>query len=290
MGYRIKTVAEMTGVSKGTLLAWERRYGFVVPERQENGYREFTQEDVERIKRIRTLIEAGHKVSEAISLVQDTPSARPLAPLPASGPVAPDTLGGFRARYQQALIDFDLDELLRAEAQLSTMPYETRVLEVLLPTLRALGDGWAMGRITTTQEHHASERIREQMLGMLTALGHGPRKGPQVVLAGYPGEQHVLGLLALAVLQALRGHRVVYLGADVPLEDLAHSVGEIQPQQVIVATVMPVNRDTLGAYARLLRLACPPQASLILGGAGLPYPPPEVPGVQFLTSMESVIR
>ena len=71
MGYRIKTVAELTGISRATLLAWERRYSIVEPNRQENGYREYSDNDLACLQSVKLLMDKGYKVSEAISLIQE---------------------------------------------------------------------------------------------------------------------------------------------------------------------------------------------------------------------------
>ena len=71
MGYRIKTVAELTGISRATLLAWERRYSIVEPSRQENGYREYSDNDLACLQSVKLLMDEGYKVSEAISLIQE---------------------------------------------------------------------------------------------------------------------------------------------------------------------------------------------------------------------------
>ncbi|MCK6523120.1 MerR family transcriptional regulator [Myxococcota bacterium] len=71
MGYRIKTVAELTGISRATLLAWERRYCIVEPSRQDNGYREYSDNDLACLQSVKLLMDKGYKVSEAISLIQE---------------------------------------------------------------------------------------------------------------------------------------------------------------------------------------------------------------------------
>jgi DNA-binding transcriptional MerR regulator len=75
MGYRIKTVAELTGISRATLLAWERRYAIVEPSRQENGYREYSDNDLACLQSVKLLMDKGYKVSEAISLIQEAQRA-----------------------------------------------------------------------------------------------------------------------------------------------------------------------------------------------------------------------
>ena len=44
--YRIRAVAELTGVSTATLRAWERRYGVPTPSRTASAYRLYGDEDV----------------------------------------------------------------------------------------------------------------------------------------------------------------------------------------------------------------------------------------------------
>lgn len=70
MGYRIKTVSKLTGVPRNTLLAWERRYGLVMPSRQDNGYREYSDSDIACLQSVKRLLDQGYKVSEAVELIQ----------------------------------------------------------------------------------------------------------------------------------------------------------------------------------------------------------------------------
>ena len=39
MSYRVKTVSELTGIPRSTLIAWERRYNLFEPDRSGGGYR-----------------------------------------------------------------------------------------------------------------------------------------------------------------------------------------------------------------------------------------------------------
>ena len=82
MGYRIKTVAALTGIPRSTLLAWERRYALIDPDRQGNGYREYSEMEVARLQAVKRLIDEGYKVSEALSLVEAPPPAVPDAATP----------------------------------------------------------------------------------------------------------------------------------------------------------------------------------------------------------------
>jgi DICT domain-containing protein len=75
----IKDVAERTGIAAGTIRMWEQRYGFPVPGRTASGYRRYTQDDVEALRKILALRHRGLSVPAAISRAQDTggPSDHP---------------------------------------------------------------------------------------------------------------------------------------------------------------------------------------------------------------------
>ncbi|HEY6876521.1 MAG TPA: MerR family transcriptional regulator [Polyangiales bacterium] len=67
--YRIHWVSEQTGVSEATLRAWERRYQVPTPARTPSGYRVYSAEDVEAVKRMRELCESGMSASEAAQVI-----------------------------------------------------------------------------------------------------------------------------------------------------------------------------------------------------------------------------
>lgn len=71
----IKDVAERTGIAAGTIRMWEQRYGFPVPERTPSGYRRYTEDDVDTLRKVLALRHRGLSVPAAISRAQDTGGA-----------------------------------------------------------------------------------------------------------------------------------------------------------------------------------------------------------------------
>jgi DICT domain-containing protein len=51
-GLAIKDVAERTGLTAGTIRMWEQRYGFPEPQRTASGYRVYSEQDVEALRRV----------------------------------------------------------------------------------------------------------------------------------------------------------------------------------------------------------------------------------------------
>lgn len=66
--YGIGTVARLTGISTHTLRIWERRYQVVTAERSESGRRQYSREDIERLTRIKNLIDRGETISAIAGL------------------------------------------------------------------------------------------------------------------------------------------------------------------------------------------------------------------------------
>ena len=75
----IKDIAERTGLAPGTIRMWEQRYGFPEPERTPSGYRRYTDDDVEALRRVAAYRRVGLSIPAAIERVRnaETASDRP---------------------------------------------------------------------------------------------------------------------------------------------------------------------------------------------------------------------
>jgi DNA-binding transcriptional MerR regulator len=78
--FRIGTVAKLTGLSVECLRAWERRHG-IAPARRTGRTRFYSHAQLERLKKIKHLIDAGHPISSLAELTDRQLDAR-LAPTP----------------------------------------------------------------------------------------------------------------------------------------------------------------------------------------------------------------
>jgi DNA-binding transcriptional MerR regulator/methylmalonyl-CoA mutase cobalamin-binding subunit len=265
MSYRIKTLAKLTGISRNTITAWERRYGLLEPEHDASGYRVYTDADVDRLRRVKALLDEGYQIGEVVSMLQGA-AVPPPAPTPTPGPTGLDEV---RAALRDRLMAFDRTGTDEVHARLLEVSFRQRIDEVYMPLLRETGDAWVAGNASIAQEHFISAWVREQLVTMLKSLEQGPRSGPLVVCAGYPGEVHELGLLAVAVHMALRGHRLLYLGANLPADELV-AMAKDRPAEIICQSVI-YQRDPeeLLAYAEDLRRRIDERVLIIFGGPGV---------------------
>lgn len=252
----------MTGISAATLRVWERRYNLVSPARTEGGYRTYDDQDVERLRRVKELVDTGYKVSEAIALVQRDRDAAAVAE-----PPAPEEL---RSALTDALLALDRARADTLVESLALLSFQEQVEDVLCPMLRRIGVLWECGKATVAQEHFASAFVRERLALMLDALGSGSPDAPEAVLAGVPGEHHELGLMAAAVHLALGGWRITYLGADLPLHALSSALQTRRPALVCSSLLCGISEDECMTLARELRGIAPEGTQVLIGGPGIP--------------------
>lgn len=265
MTFRIKRVAQLTGINPATLRAWERRYGLVAPGRTESGYRLYSDEDIAMLSRIKALVDDGLTIGEAIARVGRLGA-------PVDGDLAGALVHDARFRLVEALLAYDRRAAVEAYDEVSGLPPERRVEEVLLPVMCDVGDLWERGETGVCEEHFASAFVREKLAGILADLDTGAARGPEAVCAGLPGEKHEFGLMAVAVQLAIRGWRVVYLGSEVPLDEIRRVLHARKPALFCTSLVNRVAAGEFRQLMRALREATPAQTEVVVGGRGAPGP------------------
>ena len=107
-----------------------------------------------------------------------------------------------------------------------------------------------------------SEAIRSR-LGHLLADAGGATHGV-AVLAFAPGERHKLGLMMTTIALRRDGWKVVYLGADAPLEDALALSGSLGACARAEHRGAGTKRRSRSRFAR----GCAEGVSVVVGGAG----------------------
>lgn len=284
MSYRVKEVVDLTGIPRNTLLAWERRYDVVEPDRLDNGYRVYRDEHVARLLEIKRLIAQGHKVSEAIDMLDRLEAAQ-------AGPGSQEPLERLRDELYTALLASNGDRAEAVAASLAEHDRDEVIDRVYFPILARVGEGWACGQVSIAQEHTATAFIRARLLA---TLEERRRQGPglgRVLCARYPGEHHDVPLLALAVQLSQRGYAVQMLEEETTTEGICATVRRDRPDMVCVSVMRAHRTPALVAFALELMRAAPRECRLVVGGRGLPRPVPQAPSrVAWLRSAEGLLR
>lgn len=264
--YPIRAVAKITGISPETLRAWERRYQAVVPERTGRG-RQYGPEQIERLGRLNRLVRKGHAIGSIAGLPDDQLDALDAVPAhPAAvAATAPTPSADMLAPVLAAIDLFDAtragDELSRLAAVLA--PREL-VHRVVMPLMGEVGVRWHDGRLTVAQEHLVSQLLRN-LLGSMSRLFRPSSPSARMVVATPAGERHEFGILAASMLAAMSGIEPVYLGADLPADEIGHAATRVS------APIVLLGISVASAHAleqvRSIAQAMPSTSRLWLGGA-----------------------
>ncbi|MCT9093572.1 cobalamin-dependent protein [Streptomyces sp. ASQP_92] len=129
---------------------------------------------------------------------------------------------------------------------------ESVLLDVIARVQVKVGEEWAADRMSIAQEH-AATAINERAvaaLSMHAAVRTAPERG-RITVACVDGEWHALPARLLSEVLRLRGWRVDYLGAQVPVPHLIGHLHRTGPQLVAlsssIATRLPTAHATITA-------------------------------------------
>jgi MerR family transcriptional regulator, light-induced transcriptional regulator len=277
----IKTVCALTGVNPVTLRAWERRYGLLEPARTPTGRRQYTYGDVEKIRRILALTRDGVAISQVKSALESEPV--PAAPDAAAGPWS-----DYRRRFAAAIASFDeaaLEDIYAEALALHPVILIERML--LIPMLAELGSRWNKVTGGVAEEHFFSTYVRNK----IGARFHHRRmllKGPKLLAACAPGEQHEIGLLLFSLAAHDAGFRIVHLGAAVPFGEVAAAARRAQCDAVVIShSIEHSEPEFYTGLAALVRQVARP---VYVGGNGVAARAREIEAtgaVALTTSVES---
>jgi DNA-binding transcriptional MerR regulator len=70
--YPIRTVAHLTGVNPRRIRAWEDQYNLLTPARTGGGHRLYSEEDVERIRWVKTMVDRGMSLKGIQRLIESS--------------------------------------------------------------------------------------------------------------------------------------------------------------------------------------------------------------------------
>jgi DNA-binding transcriptional MerR regulator len=258
--YSLGAVVRLTGLSDHVLRAWERRYEAVRPQRTKGGTRRYRESEVERLKLLAAAVESGHPIGDIAGL-PDAELRRRVRQAE-SGPRPP----------LQAILD--ALERMDAEAverllgqQLAALGARRFLSSVALPLLTRVGELWEKGGLCVASEHLASTALRNLLGGTLRRVGTALQV-PPILFTTLSGDRHELGALAAAVLAVELGANAIYLGPDLPSDEIVTAAGATQAAAVAVGVSEYAPLRQREHALKELHAALPRGISLWVGGAG----------------------
>jgi DNA-binding transcriptional MerR regulator/methylmalonyl-CoA mutase cobalamin-binding subunit len=270
----IGVVAARTGLRPDILRAWERRYGAVVPQRAPKGRRLYTDQDVARLRLLRQLVAAGRRISDVARLPREELETLAREDAAAAGvetyaPRAAAGAGSAQSYLEEMLgaiesLDWQrLEKALSSAAVALSGPLLRR--EVIVPLLHSVGERWREGSLRIVHEHLASAVVRSYLAALRNG-NHIPPGAPKVIVTTLAGQRHELGALLVASTATDGGWDAIYLGPDLPTEEIVAAVQQRGARAVALSLIYPLGDPGTAEELRRLRRFVGQEVGILVGG------------------------
>lgn len=260
--YSIKDLERISGVKAHTIRIWEKRYGIVEPKRTESNIRFYCDTDVKKLMNVSILLHHGYKISRLACLDPQELSKKVLEVSMISN--------GHDSQIENlvvAMIEMDESKFEKI-LNMSIMKegFENTVFKVLYPFFERIGVLWQAGSINPAHEHFITNLVKQKIYVAIDNIPVPTGNDTKKFLLFLPEwELHDLGLLVYDYLIKSRGFKVIYLGQNVPEDDVYSVTDFLQPDHFLVAFANAVEKDKLEAYIQRLAARYPGKKIFITG-------------------------
>ncbi len=247
--YSIKDLEKLSGIKAHTLRIWEQRYGIIAPERTDTNIRFYNDEDLRNLLNIALLNNHGIKISK-ISEMSAAEIEKEILAITETG----SDQSGFIESLTIAMIELDENKFEKIISNgILKFGFEQTMLQIIHPFLVRIGVMWQVGSIKPAQEHFISNLIRQKIISAID--GQHINQGavtPKYLLFLPEGELHELSLLFISYFIRARNMKVIYLGQNVPFDDVVSTCKTYHPDFLLtIFTTYPVKSGVTDFIHRL---------------------------------------
>jgi len=247
--FSIRDLENISGIKAHTIRIWEKRYNLLSPERSKTNIRYYSHQNLQKLLNIVLLNNNNYKISK-ISEMNDeliNITARDLALNTTINDDAINSLKLSMFKFDKVSFNTTYNKLLDKKN------FREIFNEVFIPFLEHLGLLWQTETILPVHEHFISNLITQKIQINTDELKYTKISSDNVFILFLPANEiHELGLLYLNYELVLRGHRTIYLGQNLPLNNL-NIFFDIHDKITFVAsmTVRPYDDDIVEYFDTL---------------------------------------
>ena len=250
--FSISDLEQLSGIKAHTIRMWEQRYGLLRPLRSATNIRMYSNDDLRRLLNVSTLCGRGRRISQVACLSDADMQAAVLA-----------CSNDSHDYHQQvnallaAMLSFNERHLNHLFNEATTwLGFEKMMLYVAYPLLQRIGLMWLAGTMNPAQEHLLTHLLRQKMLAATDALPDAPSSARRWVLFLPAHELHELALLFMNYVLRARGQHTLYLGQNLPVEELMAMCETCQPDAVVTVLTSQPERSRVAEFARGVSASC----------------------------------
>lgn len=243
--FSIAQLSQFSGIKAHTIRIWEKRYNALSPNRSAGNTRYYNNDQLRRLLNIVSLSESGYKVSE-LCVMPDKKLFAAIKDIHENNSSTHQT-EYFISQLLFAGINYDeihFEKLL--SDSFITYGIKDAYLKVVCPMLHRIGIMWSKDDLPVVSEHFISNLIRQKFFSAINSLPPANNVSDTWLLFLPENEFHEIGLLFSYFLIRQSGRKVIYLGANVPVQSIATAVKEVNIKNLLFFIVhkdLPENID-----------------------------------------------
>lgn len=267
MNYTIDIAAQRSGLTKNVIRAWELRYKALLPLRTDSNRRLYTEEDIEKLKLLNDLTHQGFRIGSIANLSNEELKSLFDKSIKEQKNVRSDieNYNEIISKFIKLTKEFDERKIRQSLDDLNVrLPKKIIITKIILPLFQIIGDMWRDGRLRISHEHFATAIFKNFLLD-LKESEYITEYAPKIIVCTPVGQHHELAAAAIAVLATTIGYNAIYLGANVPSEDIASAANQSNSKYVILSIIYPENDSIIINNLKKLRSYLP-ETDILVGG------------------------
>lgn len=259
--YSIKDLEILSGVKAHTIRIWEKRYNLLSPERTDTNIRYYNDNDLRKIINVAFLVRHQYKISKISTWDASRIQTEVLNISNNSG--EKDEL---TEQLISCLISFENHKFLQLVNDIiHDLGMEEAYTKVFFGFLEKVGLYWQAGVLYPAQEHFVSNVLRQKLLAEIEFAEAESKYQPNMLFFLHENEMHELGLLFYSWIARKSGYNVIYLGAQVPFEDLQRVAAATRFDSVMTSFTNPMEEGFIQDYLQKMLHLFPTQKIYISG-------------------------
>lgn len=276
--YGIKVISQESGILPDTLRKWETRYGFPAPVRSPNGTRAYTENDLQKLKAVKKLLDQGHRPAKILNDLS-TLECDVVTNLETYS----EKVKSIYFAAQNGNLDKSLLLLKSSQNSLSALDFAE---DICAPLTALIGEGWGSGELPVHLEHALSEQLHAVL--SIDQPCFFDTSASLAILTTLSNENHTIGLRIANSILNDAGCRTIYLGAGLPISEIIKAADFYASDYVCISITTNTSSRLVTDQICNLREQLNDEIQIILGGNGCSYLNALPPGVRIITDLSKI--
>jgi len=284
--FTIKDLENLSGIKAHTLRIWEQRYNFLKPSRTFTNIRYYSNDELKKVLNIALLNKYGYKISHIDKMNEAEIKEKLLS------------LNQMEAQQERIvndliknMVDLDMESFeLTLDKFIMARGIERAITQIIFPFMEKIGILWLTNHINPAQEHLVTNIVRQKLIVGIEGVSTTLRLNKTILLFLPEGEYHELGLLFMYYILKSRGANIIYLGANIPINDVSYVLNLKKPDYLYCHLTTVGQNFNFDRFITNITKKCNGVPIIISGHLTTTYEKKILPPVYFKKSFAEVMQ